>query len=151
MPQLEEYYRITYTVVSLVFLSPLAGYIAASLLNNVLHMTFGQRGVSIIAPGCHLLTYVIVVFHPTYPVLIIAFMVSGFGNGLLDAAWNAWVGNMANANEVLGLLHGCYGLGATLSPLIATTLVTKARWPWYAFYYFMVRLAPFVLRIVFLS
>ena len=145
MPQLEEYYHISYTVVSLVFLSPLAGYIAASLLNNVIHMTFGQRGVSIIGPGFHLVTYVIVALHPTYPVLIIAFMVSGFGNGLLDAAWNAWVGNLANANEVLGLLHGCYGLGATLSPLIATTLVTKARWPWYAFYYFMVRLAPFVL------
>jgi fucose permease len=51
---------------------------------------------------------------------------------------NAWIGDMANANEVLGFLHGFYGLGAALSPLIATALVTKAGWHWYEFYYIMV-------------
>ena len=50
---------------------------------------------------------------------------------------------MANANEVLGFLHGCYGLGAVLSPLIATTMITKGqRLPWYTFYYVMVRIEP---------
>lgn len=32
---------------------------------------------------------------------------------------------MENANELLGLLHGAYGLGATISPLIATSMITK--------------------------
>lgn len=45
---------------------------------------------------------------------------------------------MANANEVLGFLHGFYGLGAAISPLVATSLVTKAGWHWYEFYYLMV-------------
>ncbi len=45
---------------------------------------------------------------------------------------------MANPNEVLGFLHAFYGLGAALSPLIATTLLTKAGWQWYEFYYLMV-------------
>jgi fucose permease len=45
---------------------------------------------------------------------------------------------MANTNEVLGVLHACYGLGATLSPLIATSLITKAGLPWYAYYYLMI-------------
>jgi fucose permease len=35
-------------------------------------------------------------------------------------------------------LHGFYGLGATVSPLIATSMVTKAHLPWYYFYYLMV-------------
>lgn len=55
---------------------------------------------------------------------------------------------MANANEVLGFLHGFYGLGAVLSPLIATTMVTKGqRLPWYTFYYVMVsaQYSPFML------
>lgn len=45
---------------------------------------------------------------------------------------------MANANEVLGFLHGFYGLGAAISPLVATSLVTQAGWEWYKFYYIMV-------------
>lgn len=51
---------------------------------------------------------------------------------------NAWVGDMVNANEVLGVLHAFYGLGCTISPLVATSLVTKAGWHWYEYYYLMV-------------
>jgi fucose permease len=47
---------------------------------------------------------------------------------------------MENANELLGFLHGAYGLGATISPLVATTMVTKGNLPWYSFYYVMVSL-----------
>lgn len=51
---------------------------------------------------------------------------------------------MANPNEVLGFLHAFYGLGAVLSPLIATTMITKGnKLPWYTFYYVMVRSCVF--------
>ena len=65
---------------------------------------------------------------------------TGFANGIEDSAWNAWVGNMHRANELLGFLHGAYGLGATIGPLIATAMVTRAGLQWYTFYYVMVGL-----------
>jgi len=71
-------------------------------------------------------------------VLVIFFLVVGFGNGILDAAWCAWVGNMANANQVSGVLQASYSFGALVSPLIATALITKAGLGWYSFYYLMV-------------
>jgi fucose permease len=83
--------------------------------------------------------YIVIAVHPPYPVLVVVFAIAGFGNGLEDAAWNAWMGAMTNANEVLGFLHGVYGLGATIAPLIATSLITKADKPWWTWYYFMVR------------
>lgn len=90
------------------------------------------------APGCHFIAYVVNCLHPPYPVLVVSFIFAGFGNGLTDSAWNAWIGNMANADELLGFLHGFYGVGAVLSPLAATSLVAKANCPWYYFYYIMV-------------
>ncbi|KAF2018727.1 MFS general substrate transporter [Aaosphaeria arxii CBS 175.79] len=142
IPYLQEYYNLTFVVISLVFLSPLVGYTASALLNNTIHLKFGQRGVAMIAPGCHLVAYVVIAVHPPYPVLVVIFMVAGFGNGLADAAWNAWMGNMANPNEILGFLHAFYGLGAVLAPLIATTMITKGdRLPWYYFYYVMIAMA----------
>ncbi|KAI9821909.1 MAG: hypothetical protein M1827_002491 [Pycnora praestabilis] len=138
IPYLETFYDLNYTVISLIFLSPLVGYTIAALLNNTIHMRLGQRGVTFIAPGCRLVAYVVLAIHPPYPVLVVIFMLAGFGNGLEDAAWNAWLGNMANAHEILGFLHGFYGLGATLSPLIATTMITKGNMPWYMFYYIMI-------------
>ncbi|KAL1844444.1 hypothetical protein VTK73DRAFT_2548 [Phialemonium thermophilum] len=76
-------------------------------------------------------------FHPPYPSLPVLMLFPGFGSGLEDSAWNAWIGNMQNANELLGFLHGAYGLGATIGPLIATAMVTKGDLPWYTFYYLM--------------
>jgi MFS family permease len=124
--------------VSLIFLSPLVGYIAAALVNNFLHVRFGQRGVAIAGPLCHVIAYMSISLHPPYPVFVILFMIAGFANGIEDVAWNAYLGGMANSNEVLGFLHGFYGIGAVLGPLVATNLITKAGWPWYAFYYIMV-------------
>ena len=126
----------------------MVGYIAAAAVNNVLHQKFGRRGAAFLGPASHLLAYIVISLHPPYPVLVIAFIFAGFGNGIVDAAWNAWVGNMANANELLGFLHGFYGLGATLSPLVATTLVTKAARQWHHFYlYIMIPLSALELAV----
>ena len=136
--QIQEHYGLTYLIVSLLFLSPFVGYTLSALLNDLLHRKIGQRGVGGLCACCHLAAYVIIACHPPYPVLVIAFMFAGFGNGLAEGAYNAYLGNMARSNEILGLLHGLYGVGAVLSPLIATSMITKAHLPWYAFYYMMV-------------
>ena len=144
----------------MIFLSPLAGYALAAFLNNFIHVRFGQRGVALIGPRmyspqfyptsqgtdsvtvCHFLAYLGISLHPPYPVLVVIFILAGFGNGLEDAAWNAWAGNLANSNELLGFLHGFYGLGAVISPLLATALVARFGWHWYQFYYIMVYNLP---------
>ncbi|KAJ9298368.1 hypothetical protein DTO271D3_2805 [Paecilomyces variotii] len=141
IPYLETYYDLSYTVVSILFFSPLFGYICSALLNNKIHNRFGRRGVAWIGPGCHIIAYIVNCLHPPYPVLVVSFIFAGFGNGLADSGWNAWIGNMANANQVLGLLHGFYGVGGVLSPFVATSLITRADLPWYYFYYLMIGLA----------
>ena len=138
LPYLETYYDLSYLIVSLVFLSPFVGYTLSALINNSIHMKFGQRGVAVIAPTAHLIAYIVICLHPPYPVLVVAFILAGFSNGLVDSAWNAWIGAMQNANEILGLLHGAYGAGATIAPLIATSMISKAGLPWYSWYYVMV-------------
>jgi len=138
IPYLEIYYHLNYAVISLIFLSPLIGYTFSAILNNSVHLKFGQRGVALICPVCHIIAYVVAALHPPFPLLVIIYILAGFGNGLEDAAWNAWVGPMANCNEVLGFLHGFYGLGATISPLIATSMITRAHLPWWDFYWIMV-------------
>ncbi|KAF2131701.1 MFS general substrate transporter [Dothidotthia symphoricarpi CBS 119687] len=141
IPYLQSHYSLSFLIISLIFLSPLVGYTASALLNNIIHMRFGQRGVAIGASSCHLTAYIVIALHPPYPVLVVIFMLAGFGNGLADAAWNAWMGNMANPNEVLGFLHACYGVGAVLAPLVATTMITKGGLGWWCFYYVMIAMA----------
>lgn len=76
--------------------------------------------------------------------MVVFFIFAGFGNGLADAGWCAWTGNMVSANKVQGFLQAFYSLGATISPLIATELVTRHDKPWYTWYYVMV--SPYLVR-----
>ncbi|KAM3529905.1 hypothetical protein MY4038_005207 [Beauveria bassiana] len=133
-----SYYDLTYTVVSLVFLSPVVGYISSALLNNHLHLKIGQRGIAILGGLSHILAYIVIATHPPFVALVFAFMLAGFGNGIYDAAWNAWVGNLDKSSELLGFLHAFYGIGGVISPFISTAMITKGGLSWYAFYYIMV-------------
>lgn len=83
-----------------------------------------------------------------FAILPCILVLSGFGNGIEDSGWNTYVGNMRNANELLGLLHGAYGLGATIAPLIATSMIVKAGLPWWYFFYVMMGLCVVQLAVL---
>ncbi|TGO62266.1 hypothetical protein BOTNAR_0116g00030 [Botryotinia narcissicola] len=139
--KLEQYYNLSYTVISLIFLSPFAGYTFASLINDTVHVKFGQRGVAVIAGLCHLIAYIVISLHPPYPALVVMYVFVGMGNGLVDAAWCAWLGNMVSANQVQGFLQACYSFGGTIAPLIAAGMLAKTGLEWYYFYYIMTAVA----------
>ncbi|KAL8643070.1 MAG: hypothetical protein Q9228_000309 [Teloschistes exilis] len=141
VPYIEKDYHLSYTVTSLVFLSPFAGYTLAAIFSDRLHLLFGRRGIAIFAPVSKLIAYVVIATHPPYPAVVTILALAGLANGIIDAAWNAWIGSLAHANQLLGLMHGLYGLGATISPLIATTMITKGHLGWWTFFYLMTGLA----------
>ncbi|KAH8175285.1 major facilitator superfamily protein [Sarocladium implicatum] len=141
LPYIEEYYNINYTTVSTLFIVFFPGSLLAALLNNHIHHRFGQRGVALIGPIARVIGYIPMALHPRpFAILPCLLILTGFGNGIEDSAWNAWVGNLANANELLGLLHGAYGLGGTIAPLVATLMITKGGLPWWNYFYLMIAL-----------
>lgn len=84
------------------FLSQVAGYTLSAILINKLHMFVGQLGIAIVSSLCKILAFVVTCIHPPFPVIPCIFVFAGFGNGLEDGAWNAWVGDLGHANELLG-------------------------------------------------
>lgn len=107
-------------------------------MNATLHSRFGQRGIAVVAPVCHIITYIVMALHPPYPAIIVINIVAGFGNGLTDACFSSYLSQFENPNGIQGLLHSCYSVGALFSPFVATSLIVKAGLPWYTFYYIMV-------------
>lgn len=83
--------------------------------------------------------YVPMALHPKqFVILPIAMFFTGFGNGINDSSWNAWVGNLRSTNELMGIIHGSYGIGGMIGPLVASTMVSKIELPWYTYYYIMI-------------
>jgi len=147
IPYIQPYYDINYTVVSTLFVVPFLGYLVAALANSWIHLNIGQRGIAFCGPACRLISFIAMASHPKeFAYLPIAMALTGLGNGFNDSAWNAWVGNLRNQNELLGLIHGAYGLGGIVGPLIASAMVSKLGYQWYEYFYVMIGVS--VLEIV---
>ena len=125
IPHLETYYGISYVIVSLAFLAPFVGYTTAAVVNDKAHSLIGRRGVSILGPSLQLIFYVIAATAPPFPLFVLGYGISGLGSGMMEGSFNTFGGTLENSSPVLGLLHGCYGVGAVVLPAIGTEMLAK--------------------------
>jgi fucose permease len=122
VPLFGEYYRLRHSIVSLIFLSPMVGCVLASFASNRLHAVAGRRGVALTATGAYVLAYLGLSQHPPFGVVVFLLVLTGFGSGLMNGSWNSWVGGLVSGSTLLGFLHGFWGAGATLSPILVCRL-----------------------------
>ncbi|KAI0126826.1 MFS transporter-like protein [Xylariales sp. AK1849] len=136
IPRLEDFYSLTDTLVSLIFLGSPVGYFLAAYFNSSIHLYHGQRGIAAIAPACQLIYVAGVSTRPPFPVFLVFSAFGAVGTGLLDGSWCAWAGGMGQrANTVQGFLHGSYSVGASLGPFLAGTMIDIAGRPWWEWFY----------------
>lgn len=130
IPILEEYYSISDSHTGLIFLASTAGYFVVATVTEICHRKLGVRGVGIFGGFSMALSYLIVYQKPPYLIFVAAYFLSGLGFGSLDACLNGWMGNLVDLNQLLGILHGCYGIGCMILPPLVTRLLHKATNPW---------------------
>ena len=109
------------------------GYFVLSTQAGRLARRWGVEGLVIraaLASGAGLLTIAVA---PSWPVVLLGSLVSGFGAGGMDTGFNAAVALRADA-RLMGLLHAGYGVGAAIGPIVAgTSLALGGGWrPAYA-------------------
>lgn len=67
-----------------------------------------------------------------FPVVAIAYFFVGFGFAVQLTIGNVFCANLRNSTAMLGAMHGSYGIGGTIGPLVATSIVsTGASWSRY--------------------
>ncbi|KAG7532060.1 hypothetical protein FFLO_03868 [Filobasidium floriforme] len=123
VPRMQEYFDIGYTVVSLVFVCVCIGR-----LGEITKLS--PRDVYTLPISFQLIAYVLLAAPTPYPVFCIGFVLSGIGAGTVQCLATAFLMKLhRNQNLKQCLCQACYGLGALVSPLIATQFsVLPHRW-----------------------
>ncbi|KAI5950847.1 hypothetical protein KGF54_003921 [Candida jiufengensis] len=130
IPELQAYYKINDLYVSLLFFTSVMGYLTMAILNNISHDFLGIRGVSVMGATAMTLAYIILSNKPPFFIFLLCYLMHGIGLGALDASMNAWMGNLVDSNQLLGILHGCFGIGSLITPSLITFLLEKEINPW---------------------
>ncbi|KAJ5781033.1 hypothetical protein N7457_006193 [Penicillium paradoxum] len=133
IPYMETGYKIGYAVVSLIFVANAVGFILAAPVTHVLERKISHSKSYAAAMSCLVIGYAIVVSEPPFPVVVITFLLYGFGLAVNLALTNAFCATLPNATVSLGYLHGAYGIGGTVAPIMATSMASNGI-SWSLFY-----------------
>ncbi|KAK0480368.1 MFS general substrate transporter [Armillaria novae-zelandiae] len=132
IPVMQESYHINFVVVSLLFVFNCIGFILGAGTNVYLNERYGLGKIMFIGSLFQVAAYAMESPQPPFPVMVIAYALAGFGMSLQNAQGNGFVGGLKEHKTTkLNMLHAAYGLGAFVSPLVATHFSYEHHWSYY--------------------
>lgn len=134
IPYMEKYYDIGYATVSLIFIGNALGFILAAPLVDSLRAKLGRGKLLALSQALMVCGYIPIICTAPFPVIVVAFFFVGAGFAFSLAIGNVFCANLQNGTAMLGAMHGSYGVGGTVSPLIATAIVTAGGQIWSRYY-----------------
>ncbi|OUM54606.1 hypothetical protein BVG19_g4016 [[Candida] boidinii] len=132
MHYIMEEYKVDRAQFSALFLVQAFGYIGSSFTMNFMNSRLGVYGTFNISLVAGIAYCILFFLKPPFALLVFNALFCGVSAGLQDSSLNLFVGNLKYSNQILGLMHACYGLGCFISPLLATYLIHKGlKWNQY--------------------
>ncbi|KAL7627399.1 hypothetical protein AAE478_001592 [Parahypoxylon ruwenzoriense] len=132
IPYMETHYNIGYAVVSLLFIGNALGFIMAAPFVDQIRLHLGRAKAMALSQALISLGYLPLICAAPFPVVAVAYFFIGFGVAVQLAICNVFCANLRNGTTMLGAMHGSYGIGGTIGPLIATSIVSAgALWSRY--------------------
>ncbi|KAI1334045.1 MFS general substrate transporter [Xylariaceae sp. FL0016] len=129
IPYMETYYNIGYAIVSLIFVGNAFGFILAASFVDTIRQRLGRARALACSELCMALGFLPFILSAPFPVVVIGYFFIGFGFAIGLAISNVFCANLQRGTTMLGALHGSYGIGGTVGPLIATGIVTSGEGP----------------------
>jgi fucose permease len=101
------------------FVSTTVGYLTSSFLISRLITRFGIGSLLVFSSLISALAFFGYTIAPSWGVIVAIGTLGGFGSGAMDAGLNTYLAAEYNEGQ-MQWMHACFGLGATLSPLVMT-------------------------------
>lgn len=123
-PYINETFNLSLDAIGVLLVALTIGYVAASAMCGRAIARFGAA--RLFAGG--LLLNVIglagYILSPSWPLMVACGLLSGFGTGFFDAGLNIYFAAHFSP-RLMNWLHACFGIGATLAPLLMTALLNS--------------------------
>ncbi|MCI0691338.1 MFS transporter [candidate division KSB1 bacterium] len=127
-PSIRTFFKLPLDALGALLVMFTAGYLLSSFSSGriLARLNVGSLlALSCMATAVSLLGYALT---PSWWIMVALGLLSGLGAGAIDAGLNTYAATHFSARAV-NWLHACYGIGATIGPLIMTS-VLMASHPW---------------------
>lgn len=124
-PSVRDTFALPQGGFGLVFVALGVGYCASGFFGGKLAQVLGLGNLLWVSSGLVAVAMVGSGLAPVWPVFLACAVVWGLGSGGIDAGLNSYVSGHFSARHV-NWLHACYGIGATLGPLLMAAMLVRA-------------------------
>ncbi|KDE07771.1 hypothetical protein MVLG_02041 [Microbotryum lychnidis-dioicae p1A1 Lamole] len=125
IPYIQAYFGVSYTVVSMLFIGQMVGFLTAGFSNSYWTEKYGLGKVIAVGSIIQLFGFIFLIPAFAFPVMPVCYILLGFGMALQDAQANTYIATLPNVEFKMGLLHASYGFGALICPLAATAFASS--------------------------
>ncbi|KAI5952394.1 hypothetical protein KGF54_003261 [Candida jiufengensis] len=149
LPYIESFYSINYAITSCIWVSNAVGFILVASISHKIQW-LGKRYSFLVGTILSCIMYAIVSSGTYFPIIVVGFFFGGCGSAIVAAQCNVFLSRLDKQSKYLAFYHGTYGVGATVSPLVATSMVNKGI-KWHFFYLILLGLMLLTLGNLFMS
>lgn len=129
-PSIQAEFNMPLDAAGWVLVAGTVGYLSASFITGQLSFRLGSGPMFLLGALLAMAGLFGFAGSPVWLVLIVSWLVNGFGTGLVDAGLNSYVAAHYNARS-MNWLHACFGIGVTIAPLIMTAILNvEQSWRW---------------------
>ncbi|KIJ36292.1 hypothetical protein M422DRAFT_179578 [Sphaerobolus stellatus SS14] len=127
IPVIQRVYHVNFAVSFQTSFTGKAGIMSGALINIQIGQRAGFGKYFSAGAILQIIGHSLLVAAPPFPVLLVGQTAIGLGSAFQNIQANSFVASFDCATK-LGFLHGIYGIGALISPLIATQFAQITRW-----------------------
>lgn len=129
-PSIRGDFRLPLDALGILIAVTTAGYLAASFCGGAILRRLPIGSLLALSTAAAAAALLGIAAAPGWPAILACGVLAGLGGGAVDAGLNAYGARHFSA-RTLNWLHACFGLGATIGPLVATTVLgTGLDWRW---------------------
>ena len=111
----------------LILLLATSGSVLVTVFVGTLIQRLGVPALLAVAGSCSALGVAGFAFAPGFGLVLGAAVLSGAAAGMMDAGLNTAIG-LSGRQRLLNLLHGAYGVGTAIGPLVVTAAILTGSW-----------------------
>jgi fucose permease len=105
----------------LLLIAAISGSLVASFASGTLAERIGTGRLLLMGNAITAVGLMAVALTQSWPLLIVFFLINGFGRGTIDAGLNAYMAQN-HGGRVMNWLHAAFGIGVTITPLVMSAI-----------------------------
>jgi fucose permease len=129
LPAQIDDYGVSKSVMGITFFAFSAGFMLAGSTAGPLVHRLGIRLALVVGGGTFVAGALVMGIRPSFLVLLLAQVAAGYGTGMMETLLNLYLTTLPNAATLISRLHGFFGVGALIGPVLAAWMLRSVTWP----------------------